>query len=256
MKCAYDLSVVVPGIRNEHWETLRDHMKHACKKYSYEIIFSGPHALPESLQKELNVKYIKNYGNPSRAFHLGTRIADGRWVCILADDAHLYHDSIDKTLDLLNENNPDKDIAVLRYCEGEHHSGAEPPMGYWTAGYHGDTKQPGINPAWKLSLTPMVSLKYYNELGGIDCLYEHVNFNMIDFGFRATKNGSNILLSPTLVMNCDFEPNRTAESHSVINAYENNDRDLFFKMYADNNRSIKIEENWQVSEPVWKMKKY
>jgi hypothetical protein len=231
-------------------------MNHACKKYSYEMIFSGPYALPKSLQQDKHIKYIKNYGNPSRAFHLGTRIADGKAICILADDAHLYANSIDNALDLLNSNNPDKDIVILRYCEGENHSGAEPPMGYWTAGYHGDTKQPGIDPNWKLTLTPMLNLKYYNELGGIDCLYEHVNFNMLDFGFRAIKNGSQIHLSNNLVMNCDFEPNRTAESHTVINAYENNDRDLFYKMYADHSRQIHIEENWREVEPIWKRKKY
>jgi hypothetical protein len=70
------------------------------------------------------------------------------------------------------------------------------------------------------------------------------------------KNGSQIHLSNNLVMNCDFEPNRTAESHTVINAYENNDRDLFYKMYADHSRQIHIEENWREVEPIWKRKKY
>jgi hypothetical protein len=257
MKNHYDLSMIVPGIRNDKWDIIFDHAVNACKRYSYEIIFSGPYAASDRLYKEKNVKVLKNYGNPSRAFHLGTRVADGKFICILADDAHLYPDSIDKCLDLLLSNDPEKDIVVERYCEGPGHSGAEPPMGYWTAGYHGDTKQPGVNPEWRLALTPLMSLKRYNELGGIDCQYHHVNFNMLDLGFRNIKDGGKIHLSPTLVMNCDFEPNRTPETSSVIKAYVSNDRDLFYKMYSDNNREVKIDlDNWRESDPIWSLRKF
>lgn len=212
--------------------------------------------MPSLLQMEKNIKFIKNFGNPSRAFCLGTKIADGKFIAILADDAHLIPDSIDKCVELLLLNNPDKDIICMKYCEGEHYNGKEPPIDFWSAGFHEDTRQPGIDKNWKLSLTPLMSLRYYNELGGIDCLFEHVNFNMIDLGFRAIRNGSKVLLSPTLVMNCDFEPDRNAENSCVMSAYYNNDRELFHKMYASNNRPIKIEENWIESDPVWKRRNH
>lgn len=257
MKYHYDLSVIVPGIRPQFWETVYDQATKACQKYSVEFIFSGPYPLSKTLQESLNVKYIKNFGSPSRAFHLGTRIADGRFISILADDCHVFSNNcIDRCLDLLLANNPDKDIVIQRYREGENFGAGEFPIGYWYAYYHGDTKQPGIDPSWALTLTPMMSLQRYNELGGIDCLYCHTNMNFLDLGFRAARSGSNVFLSPVEVMNCNFEPNRTPENSAVINAYVNNDRDRFYKMYADNSRPMVVEENWRECDPVWKRRNF
>ncbi len=119
MNYNYDLSIIVPGIRSENWITLFEHAaNYACKRYSFEMIFSGPSPLPEELRKNTKVKYIKNHGTPSRALHLGTLIAEGRFMTYLSDDGHLYNDSIDKCIDLLLQNEPEKSIVGLRYTEG------------------------------------------------------------------------------------------------------------------------------------------
>lgn len=249
----YDLTIIVPGVRNEHWETLHEQTKNACKKYSYEMIFSGPFALPASLQKVENLKYIKNFGSPTRALHLATLIAEGKYFTWLSDDAHIYANSIDKAMDIMNP----KDIVCMRYCEGEHHSGTCPPDAYWTAGYHPDLSCPGVDPKWKIPCVMLIGLEYYRELGGLDTRWEHINMNVHDLAFRAQRNGSQVYLSPTLVMNCDWSPTRTAENSNVIAAFYLNDRPLFHQVYADKSRPIKIDiENWRESEVVWKRKNY
>lgn len=253
----YDLTVIVPGVRNEHWETLYEHTAAACKRHSWEMIFSGPFALPESLRKRDNVKYIKNFGSPTRALHLGTRIADGKYFTWLSDDAHVYRDSLDQSLDLLLANDPSKDIICVRYCEGQNHSGACPPDAYWTAGYHPDLRCPAVDPTWRIPCVMMLSLEYYEEMGGLDCNFLHINMNVHDLAFRAQRNGSKVHLSPGLVMNCDWDPKRTAENSNVIRAFFEVDRPLFHELWAvPGERPIKIESNWRDCDPVWNMKSY
>lgn len=249
----YELSIIVPGIRSDQWDTLWEHCKFACKRFKYEMIFSGPNPLTPNLQKDYNVKYIKSLGTPTRAMHMAMLLAEGRFATWIADDAHLYPDSIDLAIDLLLSKNPQKDLVAMRYTEGPNHSGAEFAPSYWIAGTHPDLHCPKVNRTWKIPLVPLIAVERYKELGGIDCDLEHLNMNVIDFGFRAQMDGSVVHMSPTQVQNCDFELNRTAESHPVIAAFWENDRPKFWAMYDENsNRPIKIDiENWRNTPPVW-----
>jgi hypothetical protein len=257
MKYNYDLSVIVPGIRTGSWDTLFEHMQHACKRYSYELIFSGPYPLTDKLQKEKHVKYIKNFGSPTRAYHLGTLLAEGRFLTHIADDSHLYPDSIDASIDLLLANNPDKDIISMRYVESPGHSSQGFDLSYWQSATHPDLHAPGVNKDWKISLVPLMALARYHELGGVDCGYEHTNLNMIELGYRNYKDGYKVLLSTTQVQNCDFELDRTIESHPVIAAFHANDRPRFWSDWKDDSRSIKIDiENWRESDVIWKRRKF
>lgn len=255
MKYHYDLSVIVPSVRPENLNTVYEQLHHSCKKYNWEMIVSSPNSLPQSLENKPNIKHIRQFGHPSRSFHLGTKIADGKIICIIADDSRQFPDSLDKAMDLLLSKDLNSTIVQMRYREGENFSAGEFPMDYWHAYHHPDTRRPGANHSWKLSLTPMMSIELYNRLGGVDTLFDHVNFNMIDIGFRLQKLGGEVLLSSVEVMNCDFEPNRNPENSSVIDAYVNNDKDRFFEMWKDESRSFIIEENWKQSDPTWKRRK-
>ncbi len=257
MKYHYDLSILIPGIRTEHWETVWEHTKAACDKHSYEVIFSGPYPLPPSLQKEKHIKYIKNFGSPTRSLHLSTLISEGRFFTWLSDDCHLYPESISKSVDLLLSKNPKKDIICMRYTEGPNHSGREFNESYWVAGTHPDLHAPGVNREWKIPIVMLLELERYKELGGFDHGYHHLNMNLHDFAFRAQRDGTMGHPSPTQVQNCDFEVNRTVESSPIIAAFWTNDRPLFWEQYKDNSRPIVIDgENWRESSPIWELRKF
>jgi hypothetical protein len=259
MNYNYDLSILVPGIRNENWETLVQQVKDlGCKRYTFEMIFCGPYALPASLQSPTNIKCIKDFGSPSRALQIASLLAEGRFMTWLSDDGHVAADSIDLAMDLLLSHNPDKDIIGMRYCEGPGHSGSELSPSYWVAGTHDDLRAPGVDPNWKTSGVLLISMKRFKELGGINTSYDHVNMNIHDLAFRVQRDGGNIYLSPTQVMNCDFELNRTVQNSPVIAAFFENDRALFWEAYKEKNaNSIVIDfDNWRNMPPVWSRRKY
>ena len=252
MQYHYDVTIIVPGIRNKKWSLLYRDIQKACTRFSFEVIFSGPVPLPSILQREKHIKYIKNCGSPTRALHLATLISEGRFFTWLSDDAHVCPNSIDKALDLLLCNKPEKDIICMRYTEGECYSGMEQPSSYWTAGSHAELLSPGVNPYWRAPGVMLLALSRYRELGGLDHAFEHLNMNMHDLAFRAQKDGSTVHLSPTQIMNCDWDSTRTRENSPIVAAFFDNDRPLFRKIYQDDSRPIVIDlENWRSSSPIW-----
>lgn len=250
----YELTVIVPGIRDENWERLFNEATLASKRYTLEFIFVGPRPPNPTLMAKHNVKYIKDFGTPTRSLHIGTLIAEGQYFTWLADDAWVYEESLDSAMDLLMHRDPKKDMIGIRYSEGTNHSGACPPDVYWTSNHHPNFHLPGIDRDYAICGVLLMDLDFYNYMGGLDCAYEHVNMNVHDFAIRAQRNGSHLYMSPHLVMNCDFEPNRTPQNSPVIAAYVENDDPLFRKHYAVmGERPLRIDiNNWKQTEPVWR----
>lgn len=249
----YDLSIIMPGIRKEHWHKIWAQTQEACRRYSCELIIVSPYFLPPELQGDVRVKFIRDFGTPTRCFHLGTMMAEGRFLTWFSDDAWIYPNSLDESLDLLMSKNPEKDLVGMRYSEGENHSGQCPPDNYWITGTHADLRQPGIDPNYRVCGVLMLDSEYYQYMGGLDCKFHHINFNVHDFAIRAQNNGSKLYMSPNLIMNCDFESQRTPDNSPVIAAYFENDLPLFKKIYSNNSRPIRIDpDNWKESDPIWK----
>ena len=259
MKHNYDLSILVPGIRPENWNTLYEHTQNACKRYTWEMIFCGPYPLPAELQNVENIKYIKDYGSPTRALQLASRFAEGRFLTWEADDAHIYADSIDNAIDILLAHDPDKDIMGMRYCEGERHSGNEHthPIHYSYVSTHVDLQAPNVDRSWIAPGVVMMATDYWNWLGGVDCRYDHCNMNIYDLAFRAQRNGSKVILTPFLIMNCNWSPARNKDNSDVIAAFFENDRPLYWSSYSQPELPpIRIDpEGWRNADVVWKRRK-
>ena len=247
----YDLSIILPGIRNQFWVQVYEQIKESCKNYSYEVIFSGPRSLPPELENCKNVKHIKHYGHPSRAVHLASLVADGEFMTWLTDDALIEPDAIDGALSLLKSVNHSVDIVAVRYTEGVNHGGGVEVEDYYRCGHH-QLYRPLhlIDPNWKTPIVMMVNTDYYKSVGGLDCRYVHINMNVHDLAFRMQRNGSVVYLSPTIVMRCDWDVEWAKDPLRA--AYYDDDMVLFKEMYSANELGpIVIDENWQDSEPVW-----
>src|SRR5687767_4141227 len=83
-----DISIAVPGIRTEHWQRLYETAQLGCGEYSFEMIFVGPYSPPPFFDGIKNVKYVRDYGNPSRALQLGAVFAEGEYFTWAVDDGY------------------------------------------------------------------------------------------------------------------------------------------------------------------------
>ncbi len=251
------LSIIVPGVRHKNWVTMYQEIIAACKGISFEVIFVGPGALPTDLLNVANIKFLMNYGSPSRCLQMGSMLAEGEYLTWLSDDATVVENSISEALTLLESKDSERDIIAMRYTEGVNKSANTSDFNdaYWQAWTHNDLRLEGVEKDWKIPCVMMLKTNLFKTLGGLDCQFEHINFNVHDLAFRAQRSGSTVHLSPNFIMRCDWEPNRNVQNSPVIAAYPS-DKARFLSMYSLKDTVTKSPiainyMNWLDCEVVW-----
>jgi len=248
-----DISIIVPGIRNEAWQRTYNSLKESVGNKSFEVIFCGPYAMPGDLYLD-NVKYIRELGSPARALQIASLFVEGKYLTWMPDDCIARQNAIQTTTDILNERNNEKDIVCMRYVEDFTKPGQEQHFHerYWMAWYHEALRLPGISQNWAIPLISFLRTSYFRYLGGLDCRFEQANMNVIDMGFRAQMDGASIIIPPFFAMDAFWEP-RDA-THPLVAADIENDKPLFNSIYsAPGQREIQIPyDNWKESPKIWK----
>jgi hypothetical protein len=246
----YKLSICLPAHRTQLWEQLYDSAAQAVgPNYEWEMICVGPKEPPGRLGRATNFKFYKDFGTPSRCAQISTMLAEGELMVGAVDDGIFTPRSLQQCIEL-HDTIPEKDVVATRYTEGRNYAGKPMHPDYWMAHHHPTLR---VVPAdYKLILLGMFKLSYFREVGGWDCAYEHLNMNYHDLAFRIQKDGGKIHMSPEVVINCNWNPNE-GDHVPVQQAYDQNDLELFNKMYApDADREVKIDYyNWTKSPAVW-----
>ena len=246
-----DLSICIPSHRNKLWDKMYETITRSVKKYEWELILVSPSLPLPSLYLKNNVKYLRDFGSPCRCAQIATTLAEGRLLMWGSDDAYFIEDAIDKCVEKFDKELTHKDAICLRYYEGVGHQGKENPDSYWNAWTHADQQLKGVNKMYKLTPVGMYDTQYFRELGGWDCKFEILNVCSHDLAYRLQKNGGKIVLSPTNVMDCDWNPN-TVDHYPVHAAHHLNDIPYLNELYENETDRIKIDYfNWMKSPAKW-----
>jgi hypothetical protein len=260
-----DLSICLPAIRVNLWKRLYDSIKESCTRYSFELVFVGPYDLPDELKNIDNVFAIKDSGNPSRVTNIGASYCKGKAISFVVDDGVAFPNAYDVILDQYFAANSDKYVIVCRYREGPDMKGTTQPSEYLTFGHwkremsSEASKRAGVTPIYTtipehyyLTMQPLMSLKYFRELGGLDCCFEYVSGAFLDFSCRMQLDGATLELSPVELINADWLPGEAGDHGPVHHACLDHDFPLFEQMYVNGPQRTKIDyDNWKLSPPVW-----
>jgi hypothetical protein len=259
------LSIVVPSINPNTWIALYQSVKNGLTNHTWEIIFVGPYGLPSELDAISNIKYVRDFGSPSRAMQIGSMLAEGKLLMWMVDEGLLEPDMMDDCVGrMLNSNN--RTILNLLHSEGLDYTtdkgdprltcDIEAEDNFFRAWHHDDLKIEGIDKSWYGFPMFMIHTIYYYKLGGLDCQYEHVNFNICDMLFRAQRDNCTIIHSD---QNKPFSriphnANRTMD-HPIV-ACHFSDRKRIENAYVSKefvkNSPISIDiNNWKYVESVW-----
>ena len=251
LKPQVKLSIIVPGIRPHLWKKLCDSIPPAFSQ-SWEVIFVGPLPLPDEFKHIVNIRYVKDYGNPSRCLMIGAELAMGQYITWASDDGVYAPDSLNKCLQQLEED-PVQSFVGVRYFEGVGGYWSEFPMHYWNASWHADLRKPGVSNGWLQCGFLFMPLGLFLGYGGIDCKFEHINMNIHDLAFRLQSAGHPMKLSPVTCMAFDFDPHRDPNTDPVLQAFFQNDQALFSELYKDDARLKAPWDmlNWRESPVVW-----
>jgi len=245
----FDVTVCLPGVRVEAWVPLYESIKWSANNCSFELIIVGPHPPPPVLSQEPNIKYIQDYGCPSRCVQIASLASRGKLFTFVSDDGVLRPSSLEGAVKSF-----DTEMMVMRYTEGINREGGihSQPDEYWSAWYHADLQKECLRgyliaPVW------MMETSRFKYLGGLDCRFEHINVCCQDLAFRIQANGGKLKLSPDFVMDCDWS---SRGSCSVVDAYVENDKPLLDSI-CDSSKNpfenrMRIDyNNWLASPPLW-----
>lgn len=254
-----DISIVMPAIRTFKWDRMYDTILNSCKKHDFEIILCGPFGLTEKLSKLDNVKWIKDYGSPSRCANIAATSASADLIAHLVDDALFVEGALDLAIEQYQQTCGPKDVLNLRYTEGLGHAG--PPSmfkdAYFTVGYHPIYNLAGIPQHYSIAPHHIINVEYFKSMGGYDCMnFEYQNFNLTDLMLRIQHDGGKIVHSSETITHCDWMPGTSGDHRPIHQAYEENDNPKFQEMYSDPDcldkrvGAVNIDD-WKSTPAVW-----
>jgi hypothetical protein len=252
----FDISVVIPGIRPNNWPKIYEDLRSTFTDYKFELICIGPNFPSDYFSDKLNFRFVRDFGHPSRCMQLGATLSSGKYICWIPDDIILEVGALQECLDLIKRK-PKEDGMTLRYSEGVGFTGNEDhDLGndeYWIGFTHADQSALGIPPFWKIAPLFLYDRDTYFEFGGLDCRFEHINFNTHDLAYRMQTCGSTIHLSPRKVLSADWTPNDPV----VSSAHGQHDYPLMKEIYSKGGANNKLNKNnWDSENPYWHRREY
>lgn len=251
----YKLSILLPTIRTERLLGLYDSIRRSVTKESWEIICVGPYPIPKQLLKKPNVKYIQDWGSPTRCRQISLLHAEGEWMCYAGDDVLFLPNALDTAYSLLQGG--DYKTAVLgKFTEGKRDNPKMLRDEYYTLNHHAAyrTIQQFLPKEYYIFMSGLVSTHLIKELGGWDCRFEVCAMSCMDLSMRLQNYGLEILKLDEPLFHASHSPGIQGDHGPVHHAQLSHDEPLFREMYSsvDGTKRAKIDiDNWQNSSPIW-----
>ncbi len=247
----------MPGIRPQNWRVAYESILTATND-SFELIIISPFDLPSDLNNINNIKYIKDFGSPTRASQIGCYLSEGKFLFPnFCDDAVFIPKSIDQNLQLLlemGENN--RNVISCKYSESDNFSNRHNYQSdevYFLVNSYPVNRN--ITPSnWYILNNPFWHRDYFEQLGGYDCIFGVCPIAHADLAVRAYIDGANIKLSPIPIMEVDHGQ----DDHKPIEISQlGYDAPAFQRKYFNSLDAFPTKipfNNWKNADNIWKFR--
>lgn len=250
-----DISIVISSIRINLLLDLHKSIETSFHG-NWELVIVGPYDLPQELLDKSNVKYIKDFGSPTRCWQIGLLNSTGKYVHLSCDDATYYPNVLDECFSILR-NSDYKKVILNKYIEGDESSEYMRKNLYYHLNSHTAIKFiiDRMSKDYLLLNNFVMSKKLLLELGGLDCEYEAFNMALVDLSIRTLNYGAEIVIHDNPVFKVTFLYGEEGDHGPVLKAHTENDLPLFFRTYAYyknfNKTNVDI-KNWEKSPTKWR----
>ena len=261
----YDVSILVPGIRNNRWNGLYKSISQACSR-KWELIFVGPKALPIELQNKQNVKYIQDFGPPTRCRQQALIESEGDWIFYAGDDLSFMPNSFDVAFDKLDKldkldkmDASDNTVLLGKYTEGKRDNPEMLSDDYYTFKYHDSTRalqQRLSYKAW-IIMAGLVPTKLLKKLGGWDCQFNVCAVACLDLALRLQNHGINLIIHDEPFFHAEHLPDLEGDHGPIAHSQTYYDMPLLHQIYSQpdcEKRTIIPIDNWKNSPKIWKLR--
>lgn len=253
-----EISIVMPAIRTERWDSFYDSLCLSTKR-EFELIIVGPYSPKGKLESLKNIKYIKDFGCPTRCLNIGLLMCEGPiFFGPMADDAILRPGMLDKIVDFfLSQEENFRNIVSCRSVEGP--NGTEKilqPTEYYQVNGSPVTSSPLIPNDWLIMNGAIARTSYIQYLGGWDSqLFQGAAMAVTDLAIRAQIDGAKIKLFDDVIFELDHMPG-TSGDHAPIHYSQILEDEPKFKQKYTTQELDRISPkihimNWRNSPQVW-----
>lgn len=255
MTYKYNLSLPLGGIRKENWQKFYDSaQKSIGEKYTWELVLCGPYSPEPYLESMHNVKWIEDWGAPTRAYQRAIIDSEGEWLIWAADDGWFYERELEYWLDYVyNPNNKitDKTVLSFEYREG----GNTYPHESFHLNYHASIRSHLHPNSYVIYNLPLIKTQFVKDLGGFDCRFESTAMPMSDFAARAQRSGADTRMIYKPIFEVTQYCGDTSDHIPIEKAFEELDAPLYERLYrtaeADPGRIYIDLNNWKDSPARW-----
>ena len=260
----YDVTLVLPSINPKEWQRLYyeiernlgpiDSKHHLDIKW--ELIIISPFESNDEILNRPNVRFIQDYGNPTRCVQIASTVARGKLFTWMSDDVSIIENNLKRIIIDSFNTNPENYELVVRYYEigtdGQYDDSAR----YWYTGAHGAVdKLRGLSRTQIIAPVGITPLSTFRTLGGFDCKFMHINMCCLDYSCRITNTGGRVILPDYTVYTCTWG---VTDSQFLTDIFEKHDKLHFWSIYDDINiakdRKTIDYTNWTEAPPIWKEK--
>lgn len=249
------LSILMPAIRPERWDSLFQSIVGSLESgTNFELILVSPNRLPESLVGLVNIKYITDFGSPTRCFNIALEAAEGKYVTWGADDGTYLPGALKKVLLKLEEGNDEKQVIALTQVEDRHVYDKD----FCRINKHDQLSSPHIKDHYVLFPTAVMHTKFMQDVGGLDCQFQGHAMAHIDFAIRAQELGAKVEFEPNLCLQLTHMMGPSGDHGPIHYSQIQEDEPRFKVVYSvDNTERIhklatpSFISNWKQQEDVW-----
>jgi hypothetical protein len=249
------LSILMPAIRPERWDSLFNSIVGSLESgTNFELILVSPNRLPEHLVGLVNIKYITDFGSPTRCFNIALEVAEGKYVTWGADDGTYLPGALKRVLERLESVNDEKQVIALTQMEDQHVYDKE----FCRINKHAQLSSPHIKDDYVLFPTAVMHTKFMQEVGGLDCQFQGHAMAHIDFAIRAQTLGAKVEFEPHLCLKLTHMMGPSGDHGPIHYSQLQEDEPRFRQVYSvDNTERIhklatpSFIQNWKEQEDVW-----
>lgn len=253
-----EISIILPSIRPDRLSAFYESLC-ASTTRQFELIVVSPYPLPSELEPYRNIKYARDFGNPTRAQNIALLLAEGRLVTWQADDAIMIPGALDTHIDLLDEMGDDpKNVIVAKYQEGQVGSTDREKMhpdSYFMLGTTPAASRYLPGELWLFNVAFM-HRTFLEALGGFDADFEGTWVSQTDLAIRAQAAGAIVKMSGLPCMICDHMPGSTGDHQPIYECQTFHDQPRIQAMYGNptwsQTRQLGLPiMNWKQAETIW-----
>lgn len=258
-----EISIIMPAIRRNRWLSFYRSLCSSTKR-SFELIIVGPFAPEGELANVLNIKYIRDFGCPTRCANMGLLISEGDiFFGLMSDDAILQEGMLDKNIEMFLAMQTPRKKNVISCCSLEGINGTHKikyGRDYYTINGINQasvTSSPYIPNDWLMMNGCVADLSYIKELGGWDSSFFGAAMASCDLAIRAQIDGAVFQFSEEVTFDLDWMPGTSGDHAPIHYSQIDHDEPLFKKKYHQplENISPRIDiNNWQKSPAIWTMR--